>query len=108
MAVKNIQLFSFLLCMINFLIIQPSLVSCDTIDIKIFGIKVRSNEVGDITKGKEIGYIVLNYLISGLCALAIVLVVVLFCCIFVICSSKNKGNDVERGVSNFDDDDDDD
>lgn len=109
MAVKIIQLFSFLLlCMINFFIIQPSLVSADEIDIKIFGIKVKSNEVGEVTKAKQVGYIVLNYVISGLCALAIVLVVLFFCCIFIYCSNKGKDPDMERGVGDFDEDDSDD
>ncbi|GBB94034.1 hypothetical protein RclHR1_02280007 [Rhizophagus clarus] len=89
--------------MINFFIIQPSLVSADQIDIRIFGIKVKSEEVGQITKEKQIGYVVLNYVISGLCALAIVLVVLFFCCIFIYCSSKGKADDEERGMPGYDD-----
>ncbi|CAB4412618.1 unnamed protein product [Rhizophagus irregularis] len=109
MVVKNIKLlFSFLLCMINILIIQPSLASCETVDIKIFGIKVKSNEVGELTKAIEIGYIVLNYVISGLCALAIALVVLFLCCIFICCTSKRRENDEERGVHDHEDDDEDD
>ncbi|CAB4482428.1 hypothetical protein RhiirA1_491536 [Rhizophagus irregularis] len=108
MVVKNIKLlFSFLLCMINILIIQPSLASCETVDIKIFGIKVSSTEVGELTKGKEIGYIVLNYILSGLCALAIALVVLFLCCIFICCTSKRRENDEERGVHDHEDDDED-
>jgi hypothetical protein len=106
MVVKNIQLFSLLLCMINFFIIQPSLVLCEEAEIKIFGIKVKSNEVGEMTKGKEIGYTVLSYVLSGLCALAAVLVVACMCCIFVVCSGKHKGNDLENGRGIPDEDDD--
>ncbi|RGB31411.1 hypothetical protein C1646_709055 [Rhizophagus diaphanus] len=103
MVVKNIKLlFSFLLCMINFLIIQPSLASCETVDIKIFGIKVKTNEVGEMTKEKEIGYIILNYLLSGLCAIAVVFVILFFCCI-VACCCKKKDDDLERGIHHEDD-----
>ncbi|RIA93408.1 hypothetical protein C1645_762446 [Glomus cerebriforme] len=106
MTVKN-QFFLILLCMINFFIIQPSLVLCDDVDIQIFGIKVKTIQVDNLTKGKKIAYIVLNYVISGLCAIALVLVIVFLCCMVVCCSNKKKSGrrtiDEEVGTDSFSD-----
>src|SRR5437763_1824846 len=88
MFVKKVQLISVLLYIINFLIIQPSLVLCEESVLKIFGIKVGVvKHDNDLTSGQKIGYTILNWVLSGLAAIAIILVLLFFCCI-AACFSK--------------------
>src|ERR1044072_3463438 len=103
MTFKKVQSISVLLCIINFLIIQPILVSCGETDLRIFGIKVGVVKYdNELTSGQKIGYTILNWVISGLCAVAILLVLICLCCTIACCSKcRNKGrNDSVHDMGN--------